>query len=121
MKVLICISWITISVIIGLLGRNRKIGFWGGFLSSIILSPIVGFFVTFFSKTFKEQKLEQEMLEYKKERARLLAEISENKMCDKSEDHIIRIADDIEELLNLKEKGLLSEDEFQEAKQRLLL
>ena len=29
-------------VIMGLLGRNRKFGFWGYFFGSIVLTPLIG-------------------------------------------------------------------------------
>lgn len=34
---------------IGLLGRTRRVGFWGAFLLSIFLTPIGGFLVTIIS------------------------------------------------------------------------
>ena len=49
---------------------------------------------------------------YQKEQTRLLAE--------KSENNTISIADEIEKLISLKDKGLLTEKEFQQAKQRLI-
>ena len=33
---------IFISFIIGVLGTNRKLGFWGYFFSSLLLTPFVG-------------------------------------------------------------------------------
>ncbi|MFK5986591.1 MAG: hypothetical protein QM479_14370 [Pseudomonadota bacterium] len=36
------IADILISAIIGYLGRHRKMGFWGYFFASIILTPLVG-------------------------------------------------------------------------------
>ena len=34
--------WLFLSLIVGLFGRNRKLGFWGYFFSSIVLTPIIG-------------------------------------------------------------------------------
>ena len=31
-----------ICLLIGLFGRNRKLGFWGYFFGSIVLTPLVG-------------------------------------------------------------------------------
>lgn len=31
-----------LSLVIGILGRNRKFGFWGYFFGSILLTPIIG-------------------------------------------------------------------------------
>jgi hypothetical protein len=30
------------SILVGLLGTNRKFGFWGHFFGSVLLSPMVG-------------------------------------------------------------------------------
>ncbi len=30
------------SIVVGLLGRNRKFGFWGYFFASLLLTPFVG-------------------------------------------------------------------------------
>jgi hypothetical protein len=34
--------WLFLSLIVGFFGRNRKLGFWGYFFSSIVLTPIIG-------------------------------------------------------------------------------
>lgn len=36
-------------VTIGLLGRTRRIGFWGAFILSIILTPVGGFLIALIS------------------------------------------------------------------------
>ena len=36
------IGYFAASLLIGILGRNRVMGFWGYFFGSILLSPIVG-------------------------------------------------------------------------------
>jgi len=38
------VSWIYLflSLLIGILGRNRKLGFWGYFFGALLLTPIVG-------------------------------------------------------------------------------
>ncbi len=42
--------WLIFSLIIGIIGSNRKIGFGMAFLWSIILSPIIGLVIALFSK-----------------------------------------------------------------------
>lgn len=37
------VLYIAVSVVIGLLGNNRKLGFWGYLFASILLTPILGF------------------------------------------------------------------------------
>lgn len=41
---------IALSVLVGLLGRNRKIGFGLSFVLSLFLSPLIGLIITLFSK-----------------------------------------------------------------------
>ena len=38
------------SLLVGLLGRNREIGFGWSFVLSLFLSPVIGFIITLFSK-----------------------------------------------------------------------
>lgn len=37
--------WIVVSWLIGMLGRNKRFGFFGNFLVSFLFSPIVGIIV----------------------------------------------------------------------------
>jgi len=41
--------WLIVSIIIGFIGINRKLGFWGYFFASIALSPILGLLLVFAS------------------------------------------------------------------------
>jgi len=43
-------SWLTLSLIIGFLGKKRKIGFRKSLLISLICSPLAGLIVVLFSK-----------------------------------------------------------------------
>ena len=111
MEFIIFIAWITFSLYIGILGDYRKIGFWRAFLLSLVLSPLIGFVITLFSKTLKQQRLDDELLENQKEQTRLLAEKSSNS---------ISIVDELEKLAKLKDRGLITESEFQLGKEKLL-
>lgn len=46
---MIFIIWISLSIIIGIAGINRKIGGAGAFFLSLLLSPIIGFIVVMVS------------------------------------------------------------------------
>jgi len=41
--------YIVICLFIGLLGANRKFGFWGYFFGSIVLTPLIGIILIFAS------------------------------------------------------------------------
>lgn len=35
------IAYVILAVIIGLIGRNKQIGFWGFFLLSLLITPLI--------------------------------------------------------------------------------
>lgn len=39
---MIFVLWSTLALIIGLLGVNRKFGFWGYFCASLFFTPLLG-------------------------------------------------------------------------------
>jgi len=47
---MIVLAWIVFSIIAGVVGQDRSIGFWGAFLLSLVLSPLIGLIVAFASK-----------------------------------------------------------------------
>lgn len=48
--------YLGLSCIIGIIGKNTKFGFWGNFLVSVILSPLVGLIVML----AQDQKIKQD-------------------------------------------------------------
>jgi hypothetical protein len=43
------VAWIILSIVVGLIGNGRTIGFMGGFFVSIFFSPLIGLIVTLIS------------------------------------------------------------------------
>lgn len=56
------IAFLIFSLLVGLLGEKRKIGFGWSFVLSLFLSPIIGLIITLFSK-----KKDIEFVEIKKD------------------------------------------------------
>jgi hypothetical protein len=44
------LSYLVVCWLIGILGRNRRMGFWGYFFGSILLTPIFGLLHIFVSE-----------------------------------------------------------------------
>jgi len=42
-KEIVVLSYIILCTIVGLMGRNKTIGFWGFFFFSLVLTPLIGF------------------------------------------------------------------------------
>lgn len=49
LQVLGCVLPVLTALAVGLLGTTRRVGFWGGLILSILLTPIGGFIVTLIS------------------------------------------------------------------------
>lgn len=53
-------GWVLFSLLIGAIGNNRNIGFWGAFFLSLILSPLIGLIFTIISKSHTQMLLEKQ-------------------------------------------------------------
>ncbi|MBF0153449.1 MAG: hypothetical protein HQL64_06900 [Magnetococcales bacterium] len=42
MTILLSSLWLLLALAIGVMGARRKLGFWGYFFGSILLSPMIG-------------------------------------------------------------------------------
>lgn len=101
------IIWLVFCTLVGAMGSGRSIGFTASFFISIFLSPLIGFIVVLCSKTETQEKLENVILNQ-----------SENN--NLTTDSSISIADELEKLANLRDKGIISEIEFQSGKDKIL-
>jgi uncharacterized membrane protein YiaA len=54
MPVLGLLVMIVFSYFIGILGRNRKLGFWGYFFASMVLTPLIGLLLVVATDPVKE-------------------------------------------------------------------
>lgn len=82
--------WIVLSLVVGLIAIDKKIGYWNTFLISLLLSPLVGLIIALASKDANQ--------------------ISETKT----------VSSEIEKLSSLHASGTLSKEEFESAKKRVL-
>ena len=100
------IWWILLSLGIGFIGSNRKIGFWGAFFLSFILSPLIGLIFSLTSKTNEQQKYEERSFEIKKNEFKPTKNVS--------------VADEIEKLQSLRNNNIISEEEFVRIKNKII-
>jgi hypothetical protein len=57
---MIVIVWSTLALMIGLLGANRKFGFWGYFFASLFLTPLLGLILVLASDKMPRQPAQDE-------------------------------------------------------------
>ncbi len=51
---MIYVAYLVASLVVAFLGMNRKMGFWGYFFASLLLSPLVGIILVLASDVRKE-------------------------------------------------------------------
>jgi hypothetical protein len=51
--IILLIPWLFFSFVVASYSKNKMIGYWGGFLLSLILSPVAGLIITLLSKDCK--------------------------------------------------------------------
>jgi phosphate/sulfate permease len=113
-NLLMLIAWIIGSVIVGFIGSDRSIGFWGAFILSLLLSPLIGLLITLFSETNsskvykkKQMKIQQDILKVSKGKS------IDDKLKKTKEERLI-------ELVDLKSKDLITDQEYKESRKKIL-
>ncbi|GEM_PF-2259244 len=57
MELIILVFWIGFSGLVGLVGKSKTVGFWGTFILSLLLSPIIGLIIALVSGEKKVPKV----------------------------------------------------------------
>jgi len=57
------ISWFILSLIVGFMGSGRKIGFFGGFMLSLLVSPLIGFIIVIASPSELDVAVKKKYIE----------------------------------------------------------
>lgn len=97
---MIVVAWIIFSIVAGVVGSGRNIGFWGAFLLSLLLSPLIGLIIAFASARSEPEK------------ATLINPV--NSTINAS------VTDELTKLKKLMDDGVITKDEFDMQKYKLL-
>lgn len=103
-------SWIIFSFVAGAVGSGRKIGFWGAFLLSIILSPLIGLIIAFASS-----RKEPDEVKIVNNYTPPSTPYQVPKMPDNSD-----VISKLNQANDLKEKRAITQEEFERIKSRIL-
>lgn len=109
------LGWIIVSFVVGFIGSGRTIGFWGAFFASLLLSPLIGLVIVMFSKSKEDEEYRERFMEVQQNQHEVLKKMSET-------DHAksVSVADELEKLKRLRESSLITEEEFQKLKQKVI-
>lgn len=113
MELVILILWLGLAVGVGMLSQTKTLGFAGGFLISILLSPLIGFVVYAVSmdKADKIRQIEMQQQQYMMQRQMQAQQQATPK---------VSTADELSKLAKLKEDGMITEEEYQSGKKKVL-
>jgi len=108
------LSWIVLSIVIGIVGSKRKIGFAGAFFLSLLLSPLIGLIFTLTSKDIEDEKYKEELLRsFKRQQNELNGNIHS--------DYNFKMRDnELKELKQLRNSASITEDDYQYRKNELM-
>lgn len=110
-------GWIIFSFVVGFIGTDRNIGFWGAFFLSLLLSPIIGLIITLVSKNKADEAYKTKILQAQREQKEALNKLSESK---KEDTKIISVAEELEKLKKLRDENSISEEEFQKLRTKVI-
>jgi len=108
-------GWFILSVIVGVIGSGRNIGFFGAFFLSLILSPLIGIIITLISKSPEDEDYKKKVL-----KTQIAQTAALKKLSSKSSESKLSIADEIKKLEQLKNDKLISEEEFNTLRQKII-
>lgn len=103
------IAWFILSFIVGFIGSNRRVGFWGAFLWSLFLSPLIGVIIAVASDSNESIRVRNERFKLQKEQTEVLKKINNKES----------ISDEVQRLSDMRNKGLITDVEFDAAKKKL--
>ena len=124
------VIWLLLAIGVGALASSRGRSFLGYFLLSIVLSPLIGLIVVLVVRDLAAEAQREDLRrrdeetrerERNRDHQKQLEEIRVLSQAKPPAEAPVRsIADEIEKLGTLKERGLLTEEEFQAQKTALL-
>jgi hypothetical protein len=107
------IIWIILCFVIAWFGEDRRVGFWGAFFWSLLLSPLIGAIITFTSERKDDIVYKEQVLETAQKQERIIQQIKDSQSRPSK-------ADEIKELKKLFDEGTLTQEEFDKGKKSIL-
>jgi mannose/fructose/N-acetylgalactosamine-specific phosphotransferase system component IID len=94
--------WIALALIVGAIGSSRNIGFFGAFILSVLLSPVIGLVFALLSNDQVDEKIRANILQGQRQQGQYYATA------------------ELEKLARLREGGHITQEEFDNLKTKIL-
>jgi hypothetical protein len=107
------IIYALLAAVVGWLASNTRLGFGGGFLLSLLLTPVIGFVIYLFYPDKRAQEArEQQLIREQQKQTELLSNLKTTPQHS--------IADEIAKLKKQLDDGVITPEEFQRLKTKLI-
>lgn len=111
----VMLMWLVFAFVVAGVAQSRGRSTGGFFLLSLLLSPIVAAVVLAMVRNLAQEKREEE-----RKRDDHVRHLEELARAPKAQVAVASVADELRKLAELRDSGLLSEDEFDRQRRRLL-
>lgn len=119
--------WLVLAIVVGSLASSRGRSGFGYFLLALVMSPLVGFAILLAlnnkAEDDRQEQLRREDHERHLESIKALTSTTSGSEADNSSANAhksVSISDELEKLATLRDKGILSDEEFQQQKSKIL-
>lgn len=102
-------AWLILSFIIGAVGSNKKIGFWGAFFISLFFSPFIGLLFTLVSKTRKALVYEESLLQLEEQILLTVKQLNTN-----------NASVNLKKVKDLMDSGVISSEDYEKMKEKII-
>jgi len=104
--------WALLAVGVGLFGMDKIIGFWGGFLWSLLLSPVIGAIIVILSKSKSQKAIEDQMMYNQQQQTQILKNLRQPNQSS--------ISDELLKLKKLLDDQVITQEEYQKMKNKII-
>lgn len=113
-KQMIFFGWIALSFVVAWFGDDRRIGFGGALVLSLLLSPLIGAIIVLLSERKSDIAYREQVIDSTKRQEDVIRNMG-NSQPKYSK------ADEIKKLKQLLDEGAITQDEFEKEKREILL
>lgn len=106
------IFWIILAIIVGAFGSDKTVGFWGAFLWSVLLSPVIGAIIVALSKSNKQKAIEDQAYRNQFQQTQALNQMAKNNQQSAT--------DELAKLKKLLDDKAITEEEYQKMKNNII-
>lgn len=110
------IGYLFFVAMVGVVGSDRTLGFWGAFLWALFLSPIIGLIITLFYETKDSYNRRLQVARDTKKQTEILQHMALQTKKTSQEN----LAEELGKWKKQKDDGIITEDEFQKIKNKII-